>query len=73
MSDVLGVPSVFIFEGTSYNMFSGPTMEMRVNKVLGTESPADFMTKILGIKDIDLRLGYMNMKANWPRCKLGED
>ena len=37
--------------------------KLEVDKVLGTENPADLMTKILGIKDIDNRLEGMNITA----------
>ena len=36
--------------------------KLEVSKVLGTENPADLMTKILGIKDIGNRLGRMSMR-----------
>ena len=36
--------------------------KLEVSKVLGTENPADLMTKILGIKDIRDRLGRMNIR-----------
>ena len=35
--------------------------------MLGTENPADLMTKVLGIKDIDERLKMMNLIATWIR------
>ena len=40
---------------------------VKVSKVRGTENPADLMTKILGIKDINERLGAMNLVAKWTR------
>ena len=35
-----------------------------VSKVLGTESPADIMTKLLGMADIKHRLGKMNIRLD---------
>jgi hypothetical protein len=47
---------------------------VKVSKVKGTENPADLMTKILGIKDIDDRLAAMNLRAEWIRpISSGED
>ena len=34
-----------------------------VSKVLGTENPADLMTKLLGVQDIKSRLENMNLKV----------
>ena len=48
--------------------------KVKVSKVKGTENPADLMTKILGIKDIDERLAAMNLVAKWIRpISSGED
>ena len=48
--------------------------KVKVSKVKGTENPADLMTKILGIKDIDGRLAAMNLVAKWVRpISSGED
>ena len=47
---------------------------VKVGKDKGTENPADLMTKILGIKDIDERLAAMNLVAKWIRpISSGED
>ena len=35
-----------------------------VSKVLGTENPADLMTKLLGLKDIVSRLKRMNIRVD---------
>ena len=35
---------------------------IEVNKVLRESNPADLMTKVLTIKEIETRLGYMNMR-----------
>ena len=43
-----------------------------VSKVAGTENPADLMTKILGISDIDERLKSMNLSVNWKTLKVPE-
>ena len=43
-----------------------------VSKVAGTENPADLMTKILGISDIDERLKSMSLSANWKTLKVPE-
>ena len=40
---------------------------VKVFKVRGIENPADLMTKVLGIKDIDERLKMMNLIATWIR------
>ena len=40
---------------------------VKASKVKGTENPADLMTKILGVKDINERLGAMNLIAKWTR------
>ena len=36
-----------------------------VVKVPGQENPADLMTKVLTIKEIDSRLRGMHLRANW--------
>ena len=36
---------------------------MEVSKVPGDQNPADLMTKILGMKDIDIRLEGMNLRS----------
>ena len=41
-----------------------------VSKVAGTENPADLMTKIWGIADIDERLKFMNLSAKWKTLKI---
>ena len=43
-----------------------------VSKIPGTENPADLMTKILGISDINERLKAMNLSAKWKTLKVPE-
>ena len=45
--------------------------KVEVSKVPGDENPADLMTKILGLKDIQLRLDKMNLAATWISCPDG--
>ena len=35
---------------------------VEVSKISGLKNPADLMTKVLGIKDVQDRLGMMNLK-----------
>ena len=37
--------------------------KVEVSKIRGDQNPADLMTKILGIADIDERLGGMSIRA----------
>ncbi len=39
--------------------------KVEVCKIAGDSNPADLMTKILGVKDIIVRLSGMNMYAIW--------
>ena len=43
-----------------------------VSKVAGTENPADLMTKILNISDIDERLKSMSLSAKWKTLRVPE-
>jgi hypothetical protein len=37
--------------------------KVEISKIPGEENPADLMTKILGMKDIESRLAGMNIKV----------
>ena len=39
--------------------------KVRVVKIKGTENPADLMTKVLSMKDIDSRLRGMGLRGEW--------
>ena len=44
-----------------------------MSNIKGIENPADLMTKILGITDINDRLAAMNLVAKWTRSKFSEE
>ena len=46
--------------------------KVKVVKLKGTENPADLMTKVLSIKEIDSRLAGMGLRAEWVGGNVGK-